>query len=292
MTSRCGAGRTPQFDHARRLLHVSRAPLDWFECRRLADGTTYLRWAALFEFLISPDARTIEYRRLQKATNESFTTYLLGQVLSFSLLALGYEPLHATSVVVDGEAVAFLGDCGYGKSTVGAAFVARGFPLLTDDVLVLEAREGRWIAHAGPPRLKLFPSVAQKVLSRATGRFMNPRTSKLVIPLGAPQAFTSSVPLKALYVLPNPKHSRRRRHSNVRIEPLSGQKAFIEIIRAAFNRLQVDRTRLENQFDITTRLVQEVPVRRLTYPRNLSALGALCDAVLNDIKRAPRSRLA
>ena len=59
-------------------------------------------------------------------------------MLSFSLLSLGYEPLHATAVVVDGEAVAFLGDCGYGKSTLGAAFLARGFPLLTDDVLALE----------------------------------------------------------------------------------------------------------------------------------------------------------
>ena len=132
---RLRSGRASRFARARDLHQIPRSPRDWFDSRRFPDGTTYLRWARLFEFLISPDGRTIEYHRLREATNASLTTYLLGQALSFSLLSFGYEPLHATAVVVDGEAIAFLGDCGYGKSTLGAAFVARGFPVLTDDVL-------------------------------------------------------------------------------------------------------------------------------------------------------------
>ena len=37
------------------------------------------------------------------------------------------QPLHATAVVVGGGAVAFLGDSGYGKSTLGASFVRENF---------------------------------------------------------------------------------------------------------------------------------------------------------------------
>lgn len=273
-------GRRSQFDRARRLAQLSASPHDWFECRRLADHSTYLRWSKLFEFLISADGRTIDYRRLEHATVESLRTYLLGQVLSFSLLSLGYEPLHATVVVIDGEAVAFLGDCGYGKSTLGAAFLARGFPMLTDDVLALEMRNGRWLAHPGPARVKLFPSVADKLLARGTGGRLNPDTSKIVLRLGAIESEDRAVPLRALYALPKPT----RRSARVSVAPMQGQSAFLEIIGAAFNLIQVDRTRLENQFRMATQLVRDVPVRRLAYPRRLSALDAVCRTVIADAR--------
>lgn len=240
-----------------------------------------MRWARLFEFLISPDGRTIEYHRLREATNGSLTTYLLGQALSFSLLSFGYEPLHATAVVVDGEAIAFLGDCGYGKSTLGAAFVARGFPVLTDDVLALEERAERWIAHAGPSRLKLFPSVAQTVLSRSGGCKLNAGTSKLVLPLAKGESTGQSVPVRALYVLPDPARTGPHR-GRIRVRAVTGQKAFLEITRAAFNLIQVDRARLASQFTMAARLAGDVPIRRLSYPRRLASLGAVCEAVLAD----------
>ena len=282
-------GRATRFARARATLKLSTTPRDWFECRRLPNGTTYLRWSGLFEFLIARDGRRIDFRRLRGATAESLTTYLLGQVLSFSLLSFGYEPLHATAVVIDGEAVGFLGNCGYGKSTLGAGFLIRGFPILTDDVLALEREGGRWIAHAGPARLKLFPSVAQGVLARDNGRLMNPETSKLVLPLAPAEANARTLPLRALYVLNDPAE---RGTQGVTIAPLSGQQSFIETIHAAFNLIQIDRARLENHFGMATQLVREVPLRRLTYPRRLSLLDAVCVAVLNDamaITKAPHT---
>lgn len=282
-----------RFEQARRLLQLPAEPNQWFDCGRLDDGTRYLRWAGLFEFLISSDARTIDYHGLEKASDESLTTYLLGQVLSFSLLSFGYEPLHATAVVIDGEAVAFLGDCGYGKSTLGAAFLDRGRRILTDDVLTLEMREGCWMAHAGPPRLKLFPSVARTVLARPAGRRLHADTTKLILPLAAAQVNGQSVPLRALYVLPEPAPHAARRPGRVSIAPVEGQEAFLEILRAAFNLMWVDRSRLANQFTVATRLVRDVPVRRLAYPRRLSFLSTVCDAVIADaaaLRRAPSSR--
>lgn len=272
-----------RFADIRKRLPISTRPRQWFECRRLDDDATYLLWDGLFEFLISADGRTIEYHRLAKGTRESLATYLLGQVLSFSLLSRGYEPLHATAVVINGEAVAFLGDCGYGKSTIGAAFVGRGCPVLTDDVLALDFGDGRWMAHAGPPRLKLFPSVAKKTLARSNGRSLNPGTTKLVLPLSDAQASQDAVPLRAFYVLPEPPSRETARPTRIGVTPVEGQAAFLEIVRAAFNLIRVDRARLANQFAIASRLAGEVPMRRLAYPRRLSLLNAVCDAVIADV---------
>src|SRR5207342_1318269 len=117
------------FSRARDAVPFSRRR-GWFIHSRLPDGHRYLRWKDLFEFIISPNGRRISYRRLNHATDDSLAVYLLGQVLSFSLVARGAEPLHGTVVGVEGQAIALLGDCGRGKSTLGAAMLSRGCRLL------------------------------------------------------------------------------------------------------------------------------------------------------------------
>lgn len=288
---RLSAGRAHRFDNARRSLQLPRTPSDWFECGRLQNGATYLRWEDLFEFLISADGRAISFHSLAKATQESLTTYLLGQVLSFSLLSFGGEPLHSTAVVIDGEAIGFLGDCGYGKSTIGAAFVSRGFHLLTDDVLALEARDQVWAAHAGPPRLKLFPSVARKVLARGRGSRLNAGTSKLVLQLSRSEACDQVVPLRSLYVLGDPDRKKTAAASRITIAPLRGEEAFLEITRAAFNLIQVDRARLANQFAVASRMANDIPMRRLVFPRGLRRLDDVCDAVIADASALRQQQL-
>src|SRR5207249_809831 len=116
-------GRAAAFAAVRRTLHPRLDGRRWFEDRMLSDRRRYLRWRGLFEFLVAADGRRIVARPLPGLARmpRAFETYLLGQVLSFALIARGLEPLHATAVVVGGGAVGFLGDCGRGKSTLGAA---------------------------------------------------------------------------------------------------------------------------------------------------------------------------
>ena len=256
---------------------------DWFHCRRLASGTTYVRWTGSFEFLVSEDGRTIRYRPLGHATHESLTVYLLGQILSFSLLARGSDPLHGTVVDVGGRAVAFVGDCGFGKSTLGAALLARGCPIVADDLVSLGRRGRRWLVHPGIPRLKLAPHMAAHLLGDdVPGEPMIHGAAKRVIPLARPQAAGRALPLRAIYVLAAP-----RRSGAIAVAPLSPPEGFLEVIRAAFNLVVHDRVRYANQFGFATRLVADVPVRRLVYPRTIARLPALCDAVLADVAALP-----
>mgnify|MGYP001619638842 CR=1 FL=1 len=279
---RFDSGDPREFDALRR--RHPPAPREWFRHRRLPDGSAYLRWADLFEFVVSPDGRDIRYHQLKGATPESFSTYLLGQVLSFSLLLFGVEPLHGTVVVIDGEAIAFLGDCGYGKSTLGAAFLRLGFPILTDDLMALEPRASGYAVHPGMPRLKLFPSVSRRVLGvERGGTPLNDRTSKQILPLAAGQVSRRRALLGALYVLSEPTPVLRRPAARIELERLSGGDAFLEVIRNSFNTIVVDRDRLANQFAFASRLVAAVPVKRLSYPRSLPLLPAVCEAVLADL---------
>jgi hypothetical protein len=93
-------------------------PYEWIHHHELLDSWSFLRYDGLFEFLVAPRGDRILFHHLGEAPTESFQTYLLGRVFSYALVKMGYEPLHAATVVVDGCAVAFLGASTFGKSTL------------------------------------------------------------------------------------------------------------------------------------------------------------------------------
>jgi len=273
-------GRASQFAEVCRALRPPLRSARWFEDRALADGRRYLRWAGLFEFLVAADGRLIVARRLPGAARgpRAFETYLLGQVLSFALIARGLEPLHATAVVVGDAAIGFLGDCGRGKSTLGAAFVSAGHRLLTDDLLVLRDEHGGFCAAAGPARLKLFRAPALRVLgSGVRGTPMNDRGGKLVYSMGE-RAARGAALLRALYVL------RPRRGRRVAIRTLSARRAFVELTRNTFNACVLDAPRLARQFDLAARVAASIPVKTLTYPHRLDRLTDVRAAIEADVR--------
>ncbi len=253
----------------------------WFHYDRLADGSDYLRWTGLFEFLVSAEGRQIACRALNGASQETFQTYLLGQVLSFALVKQGIEPLHATVVEVNGQAAAFLGDCGYGKSSLGAAFLQAGHSLLTDDLLVVKEDGGLFAAQPGPPRIKLFPEIANALLGHlAAGTPMNPETPKLVIPLPHPLSSRAEAPLRAIYVLRPPRS--RTRAQRVTIRTLPHRRACLALIANTFNPVIVERARLARQFKWTSRLTANIPVKSLSYPHDLAFLPEVVTAIKSD----------
>jgi hypothetical protein len=58
--------------------------------------------------------------------------------------------LHATCVAIDGRGVMLTGTSGSGKSDLALRLIDRGATLVSDDCTVVEARDGRLYASAGP----------------------------------------------------------------------------------------------------------------------------------------------
>jgi hypothetical protein len=265
-------------------VHVE--PDDWFY-RRLADGSDYLRWGTLAEFHVSPAGGRITARSLNGHIHQPTRTFLLSQVLSFALLKQGIETLHATVIEVAGEAIAFVGDCGYGKSTLAAAFLHSGAKLLTDDLLALDIRNSvppLVLAHPGFPRIKLFPDSAKVLLKDpAAGRPLLPNSHKLVFPLSDRAHTAGPKPLKAVYVLT--AQGRDRRCQRVMIRRLPRQRACLSLIANAFNPVITDPPRLARQFKWAAKLATAIPVKSLSYPKGLSRLPRVLAAIHADLAR-------
>lgn len=281
-TTQLVKGSASFFARARRRSRLAAKPACWFDYAALPEGGAYLRWSGLFEFVISPAGRRIACRALNGTSLESFQTYLVSQVLSFALTQQGVEPLHSTVVDVAGRAAAFLGDCGYGKSSLGAAFLREGHVLLTDDLLALQPKGRRFLAHPGPPQIKLFPEIARTLLGDwAEGVPMNHQTSKVIVPLPPRLTARQPRPLGAIYVLKPPAAQARRERISIRT--LSPRRACLALIANTFNPVVMEPARLARQFHWAARVADGVPVKTLSYPRDLTRLPEIVDAIRADL---------
>lgn len=270
------------FSEAVRTLRAQPPSESFYQFAATRDGSSYVRWEGVGEFLISADGGRIASRQFDEADAESFQVYLLGQALSFALVKKGFEPLHATTVVVNGEAVVLLGNSGFGKSSLAACFLAAGHSVLTDDLLVLQSSGNGFLAHPGPPRIKLFPKLARRFLGHAAnGVAMNSGTRKLILPLEPAHSCAVPVPLRAIYALISPREVSRKQP--IGIAALSPREGFMGLVQNTFNSRIVHSARLERQFRQTARVVTAMPVKRVSYPRVLGQLPAVRDAILADL---------
>lgn len=258
--------------HRRRLAQLATLP----------DGSCYRRWANLLEFLISPDARHVQARAMPEANPSAFQTYLLVDALLFALIRMGREPLHATAVHTPGGVIAFAGESGLGKSTLGALFVRAGCPLVTDDMLVLAPESDGFVALPGPPRLKLYPKIADRIFDAGyRGLPMDPTSEKLLIPLAPPHAVQGRHRFQALYLL-KPADDRRV-SSEPCIRRITPPEAVPQIVGLTASHWTEERERLERQFRFVTRLVQSAPIKTLTYRRDLDSMPQLRQAIIDDV---------
>jgi hypothetical protein len=90
--------------------------------------------------------------------------FFFGTVLAVLCFRRGLIPLHASAVEVDGRALLLAGNSGLGKSTMAAALMARGYPLLSDDLCALDvSRPGGPVILPCIPHLKLWKDAAARL---------------------------------------------------------------------------------------------------------------------------------
>lgn len=208
---------------------------------------------------------------------------LLGPVLSYWLERQGLPTLHASAVAVEGQAVGFLSRQGGGKTGLAAALVRAGYPLLTDDVLPLEEREGSFFARPGYPQMRMWPDEAAWFAERWQELpRVHPEADKRWVPIGSMGGagfgdfLDATLPLACLYL------PERRPAGPVEVHEISPRDALIELVRHSFAPRLVEAAGLQPfRFDFFARLVRSVPVRRLVYPSGFERLQKVVEYVAN-----------
>ncbi len=246
-----------------------------------------LRVHDLADFLVDRQGTEVVTLANHETPTETLHHILLNQVLPLLLNLRGQDALHATAVLTPHGVCAFAGPAGVGKSTLAASFLLAGYPVISDDCLVLKEQEGRIVAVPGYPGLRLWDDVAQSLsldpdhlspVAHYTAKH------RLLIP-GQSQAFpTEPLPLARLYVLSRIENSEARNEAAaIGLQPFPPRRAFMELLSSLF-RLDIrDKTMLTRQFCFIERLVGQVPVKQLSTPQTLSALPRVRETILADL---------
>lgn len=248
-------------------------------------GEAHLYWTGVGAFRVR-DGREIVVDPASEVDEGVYRHYVPGPVLAVLLQQRGFLILHASSVSIRGEAIAFLGPKGWGKSTTAAALHARGHPLVADDVTAVRTDgTGPPMVSPGFPQLKLWPeSVASLGENPEKLPRLHPDFQKRTRP-AAEGFLPSCLPLRRVYllgVLDEAEEGQRR------IEPLGPQRALIELVRHTFGSEALIAVGESPHFFQCADVVNRVSFGHLKRPWALSKLPGVADLIEEDLDR-PRA---
>jgi hypothetical protein len=259
----CAPGPVPRSAH-RRLLQTwfDDDGDEWLRMSRTDDGYR-LSFAIGVDVHVAPPA--ITWQASASVGGASLRHLLLDQVLPLANSCRGVFGLHGSAVVIDGEAIAFVGRGGQGKSTLAAAMTAAGAALLADDYVVVQRTARGWQAVPSYPGARLWADSRKHVMggARLHARPVADYTTKARLPL---PSVGVAVPLRWI-VLPEWGPSDQG-------PQMSAARAAdaVDLLRFVFRLDVEDRAGLERDFDTASALVRDAVVKRLRAPRRFDAL--------------------
>ena len=222
---------------------------------------------------VAADELTVE--TVPTADPDYVGAVVTGELFSVLLRQRGRLVLHGSCVARDGLAVGFVGESGWGKSTLAASLVARGWHLLTDDLLVVDGIDsGTPVSIPSHPLMRLSEQAIEAVdrADHEQGQ-AHALTSKRRVDM-TDAFFDTPVPLGRIFVL-DPRFADD--HEAVPLTPLEATLQFVGHTRGQ-RLLHADRVRAAHLLQCA-RLAQIIPTVHLRRRFGLDEVSTLCDLV-------------
>jgi hypothetical protein len=275
-----GGGQEPFWDHGFETL--------WHR----QDGTWLLRYVderdgAFWTIDFDAAGTRLTIRWTKDSLLDDIPAVLQGPGLAAALHLRGVPMLHASVLAIDDAAIALIGAPGAGKSTTAAAFVARGFRSMSDDLGALAVEGASVSVQAGYPRLRAFADSADAAglgadeLPRVfAAEILGPkRYVELSADAGTFQPH--ALPLRAIYYLMQRVIGKRE----PAIDALSTRQALPVLLQNLYSTRFLDHARRVPLIRAVAGVAATVPVRAVQAGDDLAALPRLVAAIAADARQ-------
>lgn len=221
------------------------------------------------------DGSRITVAPLPDADRDAVRLFLLGSALGALMTQRGHLVLHGNAFRVGDACAVVLGHSGAGKSTLAAEMHRRGYDVLSDDVVPVDA-EGR--ALAGWPRVKLWQDALDRLgvdstdLPRVRGAH-----PKFHLPLDRP--VLAPLPVRWVYTLD-------RYDGPLRLVPVTGAAVFTSLHEHAYRKEILVGALRQTHLARSAVLAATARVARLDRPRGVDSVAASADLLLADIEQS------
>jgi len=248
----------------------------WLLLGRQAGGY-FLRFPGLADFVLSHDAKEIHCHVVPDTPTKTVRHLILDQVMPLLLSRHGRLVLHGSAVSTPQGAIAFIGQTGWGKSTLAASFSEHGMAVLTDDCLLLQQNGEYFNVIPSYPGVRLWPDTALNILGEPrTWTEVAHYTEKKRLAADAGIRFSVwPTALLRVYFLSAPKEGAK-----LRVEPLTPRETMLELVRYSYLIDATDRLRLRQEFERLARFALKPLFYRLAYPHDFSQLAQVRRAII------------
>lgn len=271
---------TAEPDVTIRISRISPKPDGHSEIGRLVINTPagpIFYWRDVANFHIE-NGSIIHVHPLKDATESGIAEPLTGVVLGALLHERGIFCLHASAIVTNGRAVAFVGDKGAGKTTLTASLLAVGCDLVTDDILAFLSTND---SHGYPVVIPSFPQLKLSKNSSVALGFnfddlseISRRSEKRAV-RDPSVFFTRPAPLSTLYVLSE--------GPILECNKVGLKDALLNVIQHSYaTRILGPSANTKNHFLAMQHLIQNVRTVHLRRPKNIDRLSEIANFVLDD----------
>ncbi|MDW3196131.1 MAG: hypothetical protein R8G66_27410 [Cytophagales bacterium] len=241
-----------------------------------AQGQIQLTFQGLFDSMIHQDSQRIYVKMVEGSSLQEMKTHLLGTVLSFLLLNKSQFPIHASAISTDEGAILFMGHSGVGKSTTATLMMRAGFPIISDDVCLIELqKEQAWVSYAFP-QVKLWeestayfniPTKELEIVSNERAKYKVPLTKKVT---------QNSFPIKAIFEI-----DFNDQLKGIQIRSKTTMDKLQALLKHTYRHHAVKILGLEKaHFEYCSKLIEAVPIYHLQRPKDLNLLDELVDRVV------------
>ena len=198
---------------------------------------------------------------------------LLGLSMGYLLMQRGLHVLHASVVNINGQAVAFTGLSGTGKTTMAASFLQNSYSILTEDIAAVDVSS--MMVTPAFPSLRIGKDALEQ-LDLPPGELKTATTdsrNRIIYTMDDKQFCRQPTKLKNCYLL--------EWGEQLRIESVEAKQAFVDLFPHTFRPLTdkgTERLDLES-FTKMTDFASQVSVYKLTRPKSFASLDG-CRALV------------
>jgi hypothetical protein len=187
--------------------------------------------------------------------------------------------MHASAVMIDGNAALFLGASGRGKSTWAATLQRQGHHVLSDDCVLLSPKASSVVAMPTYPSLRLRPDVFEYFpLDGVVPGPMAQYSQKRRLPVPPRAASEEDPTVSALFLL------EAASDTGSGIRRVSPRQSFIELTRNTFKLDPTDTQQAAELGSAIALIAGRVPAFALRSPPGLSALPEFVESVVAHLR--------
>jgi len=265
---------------------------DWFDPNDVIilsagrnESSYWLRFPQMVDFEINLNEQTITAYGYTCTTDATVRHLLLDQVIPRMLGQQGKLILHAGAVtLVNGKTVVFIGQSGWGKSTLVSSFQQQGAGLITDDCLMIEQANGCVSATPNYYGIRLFDDSINAIFGdqhdvEDVSHYSNKRRLILTeYQKGDDIKKVNPVKLDAIFLLSDPKEYKST--DQILITSAGGMDAMMTLVAQTFVLDVTDKYLMEEQFRHCGKVFDsKIPCFQLDYPRNHNRLADVRKAI-------------